>query len=137
MVVLIDTNILIDYIANREPWGEDANKVFELCASKLFDGYISEHGITDAIYSTRKIYSADEHREIFKNLLKIVKLAEPTIDELSNAFDDETIDDLEDAVQVQCAMACGADYIITRDKDYSGSKVPAVNAKDFLSNDLS
>lgn len=133
MVVLIDTNILIDYIANRAPWSENANKVFEICASKQIDGYISEHSITDAIYSTQKMYSVDEHREIFSNLLKIVKLAEPTIDEVSNAFDDKAIDDLEDSIQIQCAIACGADYIITRDRDYSSSKVPVLSMEELLS----
>lgn len=136
MVILIDTNVLIDFIVSRDPWSKDANKIFELCASKQVDGYVSEHSITDAIYSTRKVYSIDDHRNIFKNLLKIVKVAEPTIDELTNAFDDDATDDLEDSIQMQCAIACGADYIITRDADFTSSRVPAMTAGEFLSGDL-
>lgn len=31
MVALIDTNIIIDYLVNREPFSNDAEKIIELC----------------------------------------------------------------------------------------------------------
>lgn len=34
MVILVDTNIIIDVLANREPYAEDAKKILEKCATK-------------------------------------------------------------------------------------------------------
>lgn len=34
MVVLIDTNILMDVIANREPYAEYGKRILEKCAKK-------------------------------------------------------------------------------------------------------
>ena len=32
MVILVDTNIIIDALANREPYADDAKRIMEKCA---------------------------------------------------------------------------------------------------------
>lgn len=34
MVILVDTNIIIDALANREPYADDAKRIMEKCAAK-------------------------------------------------------------------------------------------------------
>jgi hypothetical protein len=38
MVVLIDANVVLDYVASREPFYRDAYRVMELCASGKVKG---------------------------------------------------------------------------------------------------
>ncbi|WP_370769112.1 PIN domain-containing protein [Ruminococcus callidus] len=38
MVVLIDANIILDYILKREPFYADAQKVMQLCSTETVDG---------------------------------------------------------------------------------------------------
>jgi predicted nucleic acid-binding protein len=52
---------------------------------------------------------------------------------LAAALLSEDFDDLEDCLQVECAKAVGADFIITRDiHDFANSPIPALLPEDFL-----
>ena len=54
MKVLIDTNVLIDYMTHREPFFDEAKKIIGLCAENKIKGYIAAHSITDSFYIMRK-----------------------------------------------------------------------------------
>jgi hypothetical protein len=50
-----------------------------------------------------------------------------------NALQNENFDDFEDCVQLECAKAIGAEYIVTRAPvDYAGSDIPAVPPRELL-----
>ena len=38
MVILVDTNIIIDALANREPYADDAKRIMEKCAAREITG---------------------------------------------------------------------------------------------------
>lgn len=38
MVVLIDTNVLLDFLLGREPYFSDADRIIKLCADKKYKG---------------------------------------------------------------------------------------------------
>ena len=40
MKVLIDTNIAMDFMSDRFPFSDDAEKVFTFCCSGLVEGYM-------------------------------------------------------------------------------------------------
>lgn len=42
--ILIDTNILLDYILTREPFNEDAKNIIT-CADRKIKGYIASHSV--------------------------------------------------------------------------------------------
>ncbi|MDR0290271.1 MAG: PIN domain-containing protein [Treponema sp.] len=45
----------------------------------------------------------------------------------------EDFDDLEDRLQLECAIAVDADYIVTRNiADFTVSTIPAILPEDFL-----
>jgi predicted nucleic acid-binding protein len=54
MVVLIDTNVIIDALVDREPFAADARKIVEHCSQKKFSGYFAGHTIPDIFYILRK-----------------------------------------------------------------------------------
>ena len=45
MKILVDTNILMDVIANREPYAEYGKRILEKCAKRRMTGIMAAHSI--------------------------------------------------------------------------------------------
>ena len=69
--ILIDTNVLLDYLLEREPFFEDAKKVISSCTEGNTKGCIAAHSISNMFFILRKDYTAKERREILSNLCTI------------------------------------------------------------------
>ena len=69
--IMIDTNVLLDYLLEREPFFEDAKKVILSCIDGKAKGCIAAHSIPNMFFILRKDYSAKERREVLLNLCKI------------------------------------------------------------------
>ena len=50
MVILVDTNIIIDALANREPYADDAKRIMEKCAAREITGILAAHSIPNLFY---------------------------------------------------------------------------------------
>jgi predicted nucleic acid-binding protein len=51
-----------------------------------------------------------------------------------NALQNENFDDFEDCLQLECAKAVGAEYIVTRDPvDYASSDIPVISPHELIS----
>lgn len=133
MRVLIDTNIMLDYILEREPYTVYSNKIFELCISGKLEGAVAAHSITNAYFILRKVMTSEERRTALLDVCEIVSVAGVDESKIISALNRDGFSDFEDCVQDECAAACGADFIITRnEKDFAESRVKAVSAEDFL-----
>jgi len=42
MRVMLDTNVVLDHLIDREPWGDDATAIWQACAAGAFDGFVSQ-----------------------------------------------------------------------------------------------
>jgi predicted nucleic-acid-binding protein len=132
--ILIDTNVLLDYLLMREPFQEDANKIVKLCADKKVKGCIAAHSIADIFYILRKDYDISERRKMLIHICKIFDIEAIDKIKLCQALDNEEFSDFEDCLQAECAESYGANYIITRNlRDFSNSDIPAVMPSTFLS----
>lgn len=69
--ILIDTNVLLDYLLEREPFFEDAKKVILTCTEGNTKGCIAAHSISNIFFILRKDYTAKERREILSSLCTI------------------------------------------------------------------
>ncbi|GAA6622962.1 type II toxin-antitoxin system VapC family toxin [Scytonema sp. NUACC26] len=63
MRVLIDTNILLDYLLNREPFLQDAEALFKTIDSGQVVGYVTATTLTDIFYIGRQTQSIDLARD--------------------------------------------------------------------------
>jgi predicted nucleic acid-binding protein len=68
MVVLIDTNIILDHLISRSPYMDSAGTVFQYCFQKKCDGYVAAHSITNIFYILRKRLSPDERKRLLLGL---------------------------------------------------------------------
>ncbi len=131
--ILIDTNVLLDYLLEREPFFEDAKEVILSCTDGKVKGCIAAHSIPDMFFILRKDYDAKERREVLLNLCKIFDIEGIDKAKLISGLANENFSDFEDCLQTECAKAYGADYIVTRNvADYLVSDVKAIEPKDYL-----
>ncbi len=133
MRVLLDTNVLIDYISKRDVFFDDANRIITLCANETISGCIAAHSVMDALYIIRKEYSLAERRTIFTGLSTIVDIVGIDKHNIMKAINNDDFSDIEDCLQMECAKDYNANYIITRNiKDYKNSSVQPILPSDFL-----
>ena len=121
MKCMIDTNIIIDVLTQRQPFFDSSKEVLSLCEKKKILGFISASTATDIFYLTRKaLGSVSEAYSALGYLLDIVKVLTVTNEDVNNAFLQKA-GDFEDCLLATCAKSNGCDCIVTRNK------------KDFLS----
>lgn len=131
--LFIDTNIVLDLLGKREPFYDDAAKLFSLADRGKVKLYISSLTIANANYVLTRFKSSKEARVIllkFKILVVVLVLNDKII-ELS--LNDDSFKDFEDGLQYYTALESEADIIITRNlKDFKASKIPVMTPGQYL-----
>lgn len=131
--ILIDTNVLIDYILEREPFFDDAMRVISSCIDGSVKGYIAAHSISNMFFILRKDFTIKERREILSNLCTIFEVEGIDKSKLMLALSNEKFSDFEDCLQMECAKRRGVDYIVTRNiADFTLSEIEAVLPSEYL-----
>lgn len=131
MKVLVDTNIFIDFLQNRQPFADDSREA--IFQALNYEGYIAASSITDIYYlQYRQTHSKRKTKKDITDLLKVFNILDTTgIDCRSALY--SSISDLEDAVLVESAMRENIDIIITRNKkDFKGSDLEVYTPLEFL-----
>ena len=132
MRVLLDTNVVLDFVLERAPYFEAAAELFELIAAGTVRGFVS--GITpiNVYYVGRKFVGREKARSRVRDLLIVLETCPITSAALNDALA-LPFKDYEDAVQHASAIETGLDAIITRDlDDYQNSVLPVFAPVDFL-----
>lgn len=133
MRILVDTNVLLDYLMDREPFKESAEQIMKACASGAVEGRIAAHSISNLFYILRKIYTVDERRDILSTLCQIVPVIGIDRDMVNRALLNEKFLDFEDCLQMECAKNAEARFIVTRNlTDFQGSDVEAISPENFV-----
>jgi predicted nucleic acid-binding protein len=131
--LLIDTDVIIDFLIDRKPHSREAAILFTLIEQKKLKGYVSSLTFSNLYYVLKKIES---HSRVISKLdsiskmLTILKVDQQTIkDALASRFLD-----FEDGIQYYCALDFRkVDVLITRNtKDYKNSEIPVMTPADYL-----
>lgn len=131
--ILIDTNVLLDYLLERDSFFEDAKKVILSCTEGDTKGCIAAHSISNMFFILRKDYTASERREILSSLCTIFDVEGIDKAKLLAGLANEEFSDFEDCLQMECAKSYGAEYIVTRNvADYSASEIKAILPSEYL-----
>jgi len=131
--ILIDTNIVIDLLAKRDPFYKSAAQLFSLADKQKLELSISSLTFANTNYVLSRLKSTQEAREIlrrFRVLIKVLQLNDKLID---LALNDNNFKDFEDGLQYYTAIENEQDVIITRDlKGFKESKIPVMTADEYL-----
>ncbi len=131
--ILVDTYIVIDLLAKRKEFYEEAAELFSRSDKKELNLAISSLTFANANYVLSKLKSAKEAREILRKFKVLVKILNLNDKITSLALSDDDFPDFEDGLQYYSAMENQLEIIITRNKkDFKNSKIPVLTAKEFL-----
>lgn len=132
MRVLLDTNVIIDVLAKREPFYRDALMVLKYSEMGRITGIITASCVTDIMYILRKYLQTPQLRKSVQSLVSILDVCDVTKEDILKAFALEMAD-YEDALQAQCASKSDTQYVITRNtKDFINSPIKAIEPQKLL-----
>jgi predicted nucleic acid-binding protein len=131
--LFIDTNIVIDLLAKREPFYDEAAMLFTLADKQKIRLSVSALTFANTNYILLQSKKPDEAKLILRKLKLIVQVL--SLDEkiVGLSLNDNDFKDYEDALQYFTALENGVDAIITRNlKDFQKAKLPVMTASQFL-----
>ena len=132
MKLFIDTNVVIDVIAQREPFVHDSQYIFHLCESGKADGVVSTLTLCTVSYILRKYVAPGTMRQQLRNFRNILSPVDLSVSIIDKAID-SPLSDFEDAVQFYTATYSEADFIITRNpKHFPQNDIPVLTPTAFL-----
>ncbi|RUR73784.1 PIN domain-containing protein [Chlorogloeopsis fritschii PCC 9212] len=132
MRVLIDTNIVLDFLLEREPFFSDAEALFQALGAGQVVGYFTATTLTDIFYiAKRQTQSIERARQIISIILAVMEICPVDRIVLEVALM-SGLADFEDAVQIACAIAQGLDAIVTRDRNFSNATMPVLSVNQLL-----
>ena len=132
MKILLDTNVILDVLLDREPFKEDSLNAMKKAINEGHILYISASAVTDIFYILKKANGKAKTINHLKNLLNIVSVAEVNENCILNALNSK-INDYEDAVVDEIAVYSSIDLILTRNiKDFKEAKTIVMTPSDYL-----
>ena len=133
MRALIDTCVVVDVLQSRNPFADDAQKIFLLAANQQFIGCITAKSATDVYCLTHRLTHNDKaSRAVIGKLFTIFEVIDTAGMDCRRAIPSE-VSDYEDAVMIETALRTEVDCIVTRNvSDYSGSPVTVYSPAEFI-----
>lgn len=132
--VFVDTNILIDLLADRRPFSKFAIELFDLASKKKVHLFTSSHSIATTHYLLKKHHQEEDLRQIIYSLLDYIQIIsiDSTIIKKSLLSNHK---DFEDAIQVFAAHSVdNMDFIVTRNiKDFRKAEIMVLPPDELLS----
>ena len=132
MRVLFDTNIVLDFLLERELFLPEALALFTAHDQKKIDAFVSAITPVNIFYIIRKEAGLQKAVEAVAAILDTLDVCIINKKILQDAAQ-LPVADYEDAVQIASAQLQGLEAIITRDlKDYKNSPLPVYSPSDFI-----
>lgn len=135
--ILVDTNILLDLLARREPFYQGAAKVFSLGDKQKIRLSVSALSIATVHYILTKSHKSAEVRNILRRLKILVNILSLNEKIIELALNDNAYVNFEDGLQYHTAIESSQDIILTRNqKDFKKSSIPVMSPDEYLTSRL-
>jgi predicted nucleic acid-binding protein len=131
--LLIDTDVILDFLFDRQPFAENAAHILSLCETKSIEGFITPVICSNLYYLLRQTAKHDRVIEKLGQLLKIVDVLDMNRDIVLQALG-SGFTDFEDALQHFAAVQSQKiDVILTRNvKDFAKSEIGVMTPEGYL-----
>lgn len=132
MNLLLDTNVVIDYLGGKQPFFDDAEKI--IAAGYFGDAHLwaPAQSFKDAFYVLSHYVDSARVKRAMLKLLEIVTPVDLTGEDIAAAARLQW-GDFEDCLISLCASKAAADYLVTRDrKGFERSAVTPISPADWL-----
>ena len=129
---LLDINVCLDLLLKRNPYLQEAAEIFQQSEHEEIQAVISAISFDTLAYVMRTYFSSWETAKKLKEMTSITTIGIANETVINNALK-AGWNDIEDAVQYQCAVENNCDAILTRNtKDFAKSTLPVFTPFDFL-----
>jgi predicted nucleic acid-binding protein len=134
MKVLLDTNIIIDALQERQPFDVEAKEILKRAQEGEIRVLFTVNAAADIFYLYSKARDMKTARKALEFLLKQYEVVEVTHGDCLNAIK-HLNEDFEDALVSICAARVQADRIVSRDEGFqkAESEVKVISPVAFLS----
>ena len=131
--VFIDTDIIVDFLTDREPFSLESAKIFSLIDQKKIKGCVSSLSFSNLYYVLRKFGTHKKVISSLQDLSEMVDILKVDSDIVKSALTSD-FKDFEDSIQYFAAQEQKKiDCIVTRNiKDYKDSSIPVMTPETFL-----
>jgi len=131
--VLIDTDVILDFFFDRQPFSEYAAVVLSYCEMKKIEGYITAVIFSNVYYLLRKTAKHDLVIDKLRQLLTILNVLVIDKNCVIQALNSE-FKDFEDALQNFAAENTNnISVILTRNtKDFKNSKLGVMTPESYI-----
>jgi predicted nucleic acid-binding protein len=132
-LVFADTNVLVDVLANRNPFSTYAIKLFDMAAKNKVKLFTSSHSYATTYYLLKKYMEEDELRGILLSMLDFIEVIAVDVTIIRKGLVSKH-KDFEDAIQIFAANTVNnLDFIVTRDlKDFKDAGVTVLAPDELL-----
>lgn len=132
MKLFIDTNVVLDVLAQREPWFGDSARLLAHIEQGGASGHIAAHTLTTLHYLLARHLGQQKTAAVLIDLTAMLRV-EPVDHQVLQQALSLGWRDFEDAVQAVTAAQCQADCLVTRNpRDFRQSLVPVITPSEFL-----
>jgi predicted nucleic acid-binding protein len=117
MDVFIDTNVLLDVLAKRQPFYEDSAAVWTLAEQGRIRGLVSVLSFSNIYYIVRRLKdrrAANQAMSLLRGTFKAVPCDEQVVFQAIDAG----MKDFEDAIQYFSALRTEANCLLSRNPDH-------------------
>jgi predicted nucleic acid-binding protein len=131
--VFVDTNILVDLLADRPPFSKFAIALFELAEKNKLKLYTSSHSYATTHYLLKKYMEEAKLRAALTDLLDLITIVPINFDVIKKSLLSDHRD-FEDAIQIFAANSVeNLDYIVTRNlKDFKNAGITVLSPDEVL-----
>lgn len=131
MTPIIDTNVWLDILLDREPYVGSAAAALSQVENRDIDSFLCATTVTTIHYFLDKSESKDNAQSTLENLLSLHDVASVTEATLRKAVQ-SPLSDYEDAVLASAGAKAGATSVITRNpSDFEGGPLNVFTPKEF------
>ena len=123
--IFLDTNVILDYLLEREPFYYDALKLWAACEEGTVEGYVSALTVNNVHYIAHRLKSETTAMIAVRGILSVFNVV-PLDKELMNLAADFHDRDYEDDIQLQSAIRSGCTHLFTRDPTHFHTKALAI-----------
>jgi predicted nucleic acid-binding protein len=122
--IFVDTNILVDLLADRKPFSKYAVEIFSAAENDKVKLFTSSHSIATTYYLLKKFIADSSLRKTLLGLMEYITVIPVDTEVLTKGLRSKQRD-FEDAIQIFCASTIEKiDCIVTRNvKDFKGCEI--------------
>jgi len=133
MIVLLDTNVIMDALQERSPFDIPAKKILIQGQNGKFKCLFTANAAADIFYLYSKARDSNAANAALDFLFKTYGVVSITHADCTAALA-LPIKDFEDALVAVCAQKASADYIITRDEKFLAdtTTVKTISPSEFV-----